>query len=114
MAEVRFRHGKDGTLFVPARGNPPEPPKGYIRDPRNKYRFVPEVIPENASPEELYQHLYDDPLLRYGDATFNRCPGVRFLPLYKHWLESYVFDFGCGRGHTVIAMKRLGLPGLGS
>jgi len=110
---VRFRRGNSGTIFVPSRGKPPEPPQGYVRDPGNPYRFNPEVVPEDSPPLQVYQHLYDDPLLKYGDANFNRCPGTRFLPLYEHWLRSPVFDFGCGRGHTVVAMKRRGFVAMG-
>lgn len=58
---------------------------------------------------ELYQKLYEDPGLHYGDASHDRCPGVRYLPIYRHWLQSPIIDLGCGRGDAVLAMRREGL-----
>lgn len=51
--------------------------------------------------KDYYQKIYEDQSLHYGDSSRNRCPGTRYLPLYKDWLKSPVFDYGCGRGDTV-------------
>ena len=100
---MRFRHLPDGRMFVPARGRPPESPPGYTRDSGNPYLFCPTgtVTNEESSLRELYQHLYEDPMLNYGRASMRRCPGVKFYPEYKDFLKGKIFDFGCGRGDTV-------------
>ena len=36
---MTFRKLPNGDLIVPARGEPPEAPAGYERDPRDKYRY---------------------------------------------------------------------------
>ncbi|MFT7634084.1 MAG: hypothetical protein ACI87E_005143 [Mariniblastus sp.] len=56
---------------------------------------------------ELYQRIYDENPW-YGDADQGRCPGVRLLPQYQHWLVSPVIDLGCGRGQTVEHLRKLG------
>ena len=101
--KIRFRHLPDGRMFVPSRGQPPEPPPGYVRDPRNKYMFRPvsAITNEETSMRELYQHLYDDRMLCYGSAKHNRCPGVKFYKFYKNALKGKIIDLGCGRGDTV-------------
>lgn len=62
---------------------------------------------------ELYQRLYDDPALRYGDANFDRCPGVRYLPLFRDWLDGTVVDFGCGRNQLAAKLAREGFSAVG-
>ena len=61
-----------------------------------------------ASSNPLYQRIYEQHDW-YGDAQQGRCPGVRLLPRYKHWLHGSVLDLGCGRGHTVQSIRELGL-----
>lgn len=56
---------------------------------------------------ELYQRIYDQNPW-YGDANQGRCPGVRLLPQYVHWLIEPVLDLGCGRGQTVEHLQELG------
>lgn len=57
---------------------------------------------------ELYQKLYDNKERHYGVAAYNRCPGVRHIPRYKHWLRGNIIDIGCGTGDTVNAVRALG------
>ena len=59
------------------------------------------------STRSQYQRIYED-FDWYGDARQDRCPGVRLLPLYRGWLLSPVLDLGCGRGHTVEALREHG------
>jgi hypothetical protein len=59
------------------------------------------------STRSQYQRIYTD-FDWYGDARQGRCPGVRLLPEYRDWLRSPVLDLGCGRGHTVEALRELG------
>jgi len=56
----------------------------------------------------LYQALYDDKTLHYGQARFDRCPGVRYLPKYLAHLISPIIDLGCGTGDTVRALQEKG------
>jgi len=106
----RFRKLPDGRMFVPSRGQPPEPPEGYITDPRNPFMFRPisRITNQEATEQELYQHLYEDEMLNYGSAEHNRCPGVKFLEFYEHALIPPIFDFGCGRGDTVTLLRERG------
>ena len=112
---MRFRHLPDGRMFVPARGNPPKPPEGYITDPGNKYVFRPigTVTNKEETLKELYQHLYEDPMLNYGRASMRRCPGVKFYEFYKDFLKGRIFDFGCGRGDTVALLEKEGYEAWG-
>jgi len=64
--------------------------------------------------QELYQALYDDNSLRYGQAKHNRCPGVRYLPKFMGHLVSPTIDLGCGTGDTVRAMQEAGLEADGA
>lgn len=59
------------------------------------------------STRSQYQRIYAE-FDWYGDARQGRCPGVRLLPRYRDWLLSPVLDLGCGRGHTVEALRGLG------
>jgi SAM-dependent methyltransferase len=59
------------------------------------------------STRSQYQRIYDD-FDWYGDARQDRCPGVRLLPMCRDWLLSPVLDLGCGRGHTVEALREHG------
>ena len=61
----------------------------------------------------LYQKIYDDPNLKYGQAKFDRCPGTRYFPKYKTWLVGSVVDLGCGTGDTVKHLTRKGYPAQG-
>jgi hypothetical protein len=54
-----------------------------------------------------YQEIYDKTPW-YGNAAIGRCPGVRLLPKYQHWISGKVLDLGSGRGHTVEAIHKLG------
>lgn len=112
---MRFRYLPDGRMFVPARGNPPKAPEGYTVDPSNPFMFRPhsKVTNEEATFQELYQHLYEDPMLNYGQAEMRRCPGVRFFPEYKDYLEGKIFDFGSGTGDTVQMLRREGYYAIG-
>lgn len=65
------------------------------------------------SSKELYQKLYEDKRLAYGQAEKNRCPGVRYLPLFKGWIIPSVMDFGCGTGDTVKALTAEGIDAVG-
>jgi hypothetical protein len=107
---TRFRETGDGRIFVPSRGNPPAAPEGYVTDPQNPYMFRPKSVVTNKekSAQELYQHLYEDGWLNYGSAKHNRCPGVKFFPIYKRWLEGKVIDLGSGRGDTVFKLREEG------
>jgi len=107
---MRFRKLPDGRLFVPSRGNPPKAPEGYTAEPGNPFMFRPTgtVTNEESSMQELYQHLYEDPMLCYGQAGMRRCPGVRFYPEYKDYLKGRVFDFGSGTGDTVRYLRNEG------
>ena len=58
--------------------------------------------------KDIYQDIYDT-LRWYGDASKGRCPGVRLLPHYQPWIIPKAIDLGCGRGHTVKAIRELGL-----
>jgi hypothetical protein len=55
-----------------------------------------------------YQEIYDKNSW-YGNAEEGRCPGVRLLPKYIHWLSDKVVDLGCGRGGTAMAIRKMGL-----
>jgi len=61
----------------------------------------------------LYQALYDDKNLNYGNAHMERCPGTGFYPHYKDWLVNPIIDLGCGRGHTVELMVKDGYKATG-
>ncbi len=112
---MRFRQLPDGRVFVPSRGNPPKAPEGYIAEPGNPFMFRPAttVTNEEESLQELYQHLYEDPMLCYGRADMRRCPGVRFYPEYKHYLVDPIFDFGSGTGDTVFFLRKEGYTATG-
>lgn len=56
----------------------------------------------------VYEKLYNDPNLRYGQAKHDRCPGVRYYPLYRYWLKGSVIDLGCGTGDTVELLRSEG------
>jgi SAM-dependent methyltransferase len=58
--------------------------------------------------KDLYQRIYETEDW-YGNAEIDRCPGVRLLPLYRHWLRGRVMDIGCGRGHTVQRLREEGI-----
>lgn len=58
-----------------------------------------------------YQRLYLTS--KYGQAEFDRCPGVRLLPKYENWLLSPVIDLGCGTGDTVRAIREKGFTCMG-
>lgn len=38
-----MRRAIDGSLIAPRRGQPPECPPGYTRDPKDGYRFIKDV-----------------------------------------------------------------------
>lgn len=57
--------------------------------------------------QAVYQKLYDQ--TDYGKADANACPGVRFLPMYRHYIEAPVIDLGCGTGDTVFALREAGI-----
>ena len=65
----------------------------------------PEPVKQDTA--SLYQRIYDENPW-YGDAEQGRCPGVRLLPRYQHWLIDTVLDLGCGRGQTVEHLQQLG------
>ena len=58
--------------------------------------------------KKIYQWLYEREDLHYGQAKYDRCPGVRYIPKYKKWLEGKIIDFGCGTGDTVKELRKLG------
>ena len=41
---MKFRQGPNGELIAPARGLPPECPKGYYADPGDKFVFLPLLV----------------------------------------------------------------------
>jgi hypothetical protein len=47
--------------------------------------------------KEVYQHLYDNNVNDYGRADTDRCPSVRYLPLFGDYITGFVVEFGCGR-----------------
>lgn len=108
--KTRFRPIGDGRLFVPSRGQPPEPPEGYERDTKNPYMFRPKgtITNKETTDRELYQNLYDDPMLHYGSSEHNRCPGIKMFSEYAGWLQGAVIDLGCGRGDTVMHLREEG------
>lgn len=157
---MRFRVQHDGSIILPRRGRPQKPPKGYIADTGDKFRFLPILaeckyrekrlkkssccgnkeldfctdkdqyilynicqecmgtvaIPLEAIPLEgqaLYQNLYDNPNLHYGQAAYDKCPGVYFIPHYLEYLKSPIIDIGCGTGDTVRAMQKAGFVAQG-
>jgi hypothetical protein len=57
--------------------------------------------------KKLYQKIYSERLHNYGEAEFDRCPGVRYLPIYKEYLLSHVYDFGCGTNDTLKEIEKL-------
>jgi SAM-dependent methyltransferase len=67
---------------------------------------------ESIDTSALYQKIYDENPW-YGDADQGRCPGVRLLPKYRDWLIGPVLDLGCGRGHTVEHLRKLGFEAAG-
>ena len=71
-----------------------------------------ESEPEDKNTAALYQKIYDENPW-YGDADQGRCPGVRLLPRYQHWLIDPVMDLGCGRGQTVEHLRQLGFHPVG-
>ena len=69
---------------------------------------------EEAPPEpmrEVYQELYTTS--HYGQAKKNCCPGVRYFPLYCHWLQEPVIDLGCGTGDTVDHIRKAAITATG-
>jgi len=42
---MNFRKASDGSLFVPSRGKPPEPPHGYQTSDYSPFVFVPILTP---------------------------------------------------------------------
>jgi len=60
------------------------------------------------SSRDTYQRIYED-FDWYGDGHQGRSPGVRLIPEYIDWLVGPVLDMGCGRGHTVEALREQGL-----
>ncbi len=66
------------------------------------------TTPHDTDTADLYQRIYDENPW-YGDAHQGRCPGVRLLPQFWQWLLSPVLDLGCGRGHTVDALREMGM-----
>jgi hypothetical protein len=113
---AKFRILPDGRMFVPSRGQPPEPPEGYMTDPNNPFMFRPisPVTNKETTDRELYQHLYEDKMLNYGSAEHNRCPGVKFYEYYYKELLPPIFDFGCGRGDTVHYLRKHGFQATGA
>jgi len=65
---------------------------------------------ETPYSRQVYQQIYDQDR-SYGRGL--RCPGVREIPLYKHWLNGFVVDYGCGSGETVRAIRSLGFMAIG-
>lgn len=50
---TRLRKHPNGTLFAPVRGSPPpEVPHGFVRDPNDPFKFLPELVP--------CEYRYDD------------------------------------------------------
>ena len=62
--------------------------------------------------KELYQSIYDENSW-YGNASEDRCLGVRLLPDYQDWLIGPVLDLGCGRGQVVEALREAGFEAEG-
>jgi hypothetical protein len=56
--------------------------------------------------QTVYQKLYNDETLHYGDADHKRCPSVRYLPNFSHWIKSPVIELGCGRGQLVELLRK--------
>lgn len=81
-----------------------------MAEPGNPFMFRPigKVTNEEETLQELYQHLYEDPMLCYGQAGMRRCPGVRFYPEYQDYLKGRIFDFGSGTGDTVRHLRSEG------
>lgn len=60
--------------------------------------------------KNLYQALYDTPELHYGDSDYQKCPVVRYMPLYQEWLLPPVIELGCGRGQGVQILRSKEIP----
>ncbi len=56
--------------------------------------------------KEIYQKLYEQG--DYGNASKDKCPGVRYFRHYRKWLLSPIMDLGCGTGDTVGLMRQQG------
>jgi SAM-dependent methyltransferase len=65
-----------------------------------------------GSSRDTYQRIYED-FQWYGDGQQGRSPGVRLIPHFIDWIQSPVLDMGCGRGHTVEALRERGLEATG-
>lgn len=60
----------------------------------------------NNSMRGTYQELYS--ITDYGKHDKNMCPGARFIPRYKEFLQDPIVDLGCGTGDTVLELRKLG------
>ena len=63
--------------------------------------------------KDLYQSLYEDKNINYGDDEAGRCPATRYLPLFEKWLIPPIIDLGCGRGQLVLKLREKGLEAYG-
>lgn len=59
------------------------------------------------STSELYQEIYDKEGW-YGNASIDRCPGMRLLPKYKDYISGKVVELGCGRGSVTEYLQNNG------
>ena len=50
---INWRHGPDGVLLAPSRGQAPACPLGYERTPGDPYRFEPEIICQYREQKEI-------------------------------------------------------------
>lgn len=56
--------------------------------------------------QQLYQELYDRKDIHYGDHDHDRCPAMRYWPLYSKYVRYPLIDVGCGRGQIVRELVR--------
>ena len=65
--------------------------------------FLNRILPYES--KALYQELYEDSKLSYGQSSRDRCPGTRYYSKYRDHLRSPIIDLGCGTGDTVRLMR---------
>jgi len=66
------------------------------------------ILPENMSWPMIYETLYKDEATQYASGKHNKSPSLRYLDLYRDWLDGHIIDLGCGRGEAVMLLREEG------